>query len=68
MLIVQYQLEKSAHTHWNLHFWQAEDDVLTGNMTKHIADKLPNSELIILPKVGHLWIMEHMKDVLKRLI
>ena len=48
--------------------WQAEEDFLTGNMTKYIADKLPNSELIILPKVGHLWIMEHVKEVLERLI
>jgi pimeloyl-ACP methyl ester carboxylesterase len=48
--------------------WQAEEDVLAGNMTKYIASKLPNSELIILPKAGHLWIVEHVKDVLKKLI
>ncbi len=48
--------------------WQAEEDVLTGNMTKYIAEKLANSELIQLPEVGHLWIMEHVKEVLDKLI
>lgn len=48
--------------------WHAEEDCLTGNMTKYLARKLPNSELISLPKVGHLWIMEHVKEVLERLI
>ena len=47
--------------------WQAEEDFLTGNMTKYIAEKLTSSELIILPKAGHLWIMEHVKEVLEKL-
>jgi len=48
--------------------WQAEEDVLTGNVTKYIAEKLANSKLIQLPEVGHLWIMEHVKEVLEKLI
>ena len=48
--------------------WQAEQDILAGNMAKYIADQLPNSEFILIPKVGHLWIIEHVKEVLERLI
>ena len=47
--------------------WHAEEDFLVGNMTKYLANNLPNSELISLPKVGHLWIMEHVKEVLEKL-
>jgi len=48
--------------------WHAEEDWLVGNMTKYLAEKLPNSELISLPKVGHLWIMENVKEILGKLI
>lgn len=48
--------------------WHAEDDFMVGNMTKYLAKNLPNSELISLPGVGHLWIMEHVKEILGRLI
>jgi hypothetical protein len=45
--------------------WQAEPDLLVGNMSKYISEKLPNSQLYSLPKTGHLWILEHMKDILE---
>lgn len=48
--------------------WQAEPDLLVGNMSKYIAKKLPNSQLMCLPKTGHLWILEHMKEILEALI
>ena len=48
--------------------WHAEEDYLVGNMTKYLAEKLPNSELINIPNAGHLWIMEHIKEVLEKLI
>mgnify|MGYP001086265476 CR=1 FL=1 len=47
--------------------WQAEEDCLTGKMAEHVAQKLPNSELIRIPNAGHLWIMENVKTVLKTL-
>jgi len=48
--------------------WQAEQDLMTGNMTGFIAEKLPESELILIPHAGHLWIMEHIREVLERLL
>jgi pimeloyl-ACP methyl ester carboxylesterase len=51
-----------------IHVWQAEPDHLAGNMSKYIAKELPNSQLICLPETGHLWIMDHMKDVLETLL
>ncbi|MEO0330065.1 MAG: hypothetical protein AAF223_00040 [Bacteroidota bacterium] len=47
---------------------QAEQDILAGNMAKYIAEQLPNSEFILIPKAGHLWIIEHVKEVLERLL
>lgn len=51
-----------------IYVWHAEEDIMVGNMSKYIADNLPNSQLISLPGVGHLWILDHMKDVLEKLI
>jgi pimeloyl-ACP methyl ester carboxylesterase len=48
--------------------WHAEEDCLVGNMTKYLANSLPNSELISIQKVGHLWVMEHVKEILGKLI
>jgi len=45
--------------------WQAEEDCLTGKMAEHIALKLPNAQLIRIPRAGHLWIMENIKTVLE---
>ena len=50
-----------------IHVWHAEEDIMVGNMAKYVADNLPNSELVSLPGVGHLWILDHMKDVLVKL-
>lgn len=51
-----------------VHVWHAEPDVLVGNMSKYIAGKLPNSKLYEIPNTGHLWILEHMNEVLETLI
>ncbi len=48
--------------------WQAGHDAMTGNMTAYIADQIPDAELIHLPDAGHLWIMEHVAEVLERLM
>jgi len=37
-------------------------------MSKYIAKKLPNSQLICLPETGHLWIFDHMNQVLETLL
>lgn len=51
-----------------VHIWHSEPDVLVGKMSKYIAKKLPNSQLMCLPNTGHLWILEHMKEILETLI
>jgi pimeloyl-ACP methyl ester carboxylesterase len=51
-----------------VHVWHTEPDVLVGNMSKYIAGKLPNSQLFEMPNTGHLWILDHMKEVLEILI
>lgn len=48
--------------------WHAERDPLVGNMTLYLADQLPNAELQVLPGEGHLWILDHMPEVLKALL
>ena len=47
--------------------WHSKNDGLVGNMSKYIADKLPNSKLIIIKNSGHLWVLENMKKILKTL-
>ena len=51
-----------------IHIWQAEPDYLAGSMSKYIAGKLPHSQLICLPGTGHLWILDHMNEVLETLL
>ena len=37
-------------------------------MPKYIAEKLPNSELKVISNAGHLWILDHMKEVMETLV
>jgi len=37
-------------------------------MAEYTFKQLPNSDLIKIPKAGHIWIMENMKTVLNKLI
>lgn len=51
-----------------VHVWHAEPDVLVGNMPRYIAKKLPNTQLKVISNAGHLWILNHMKEVLEALV
>jgi len=51
-----------------VYIWQAEPDLLVGSMSKYISNKIPNSQLQCLPDTGHLWILDHMREVLETLI
>lgn len=51
-----------------VHVWHAEPDVLVGNMPRYIAKKLPNTQLKVISNAGHLWILDHMKEVLEALV
>jgi pimeloyl-ACP methyl ester carboxylesterase len=48
--------------------WHAERDPLVGNMTRYLAEHLPNVSLKCLPGEGHLWILDHMPEVLSALL
>jgi pimeloyl-ACP methyl ester carboxylesterase len=48
--------------------WHAERDPLVGNMTRYLAAELPHAELRVLPGEGHLWILDHMPEVLEALL
>jgi pimeloyl-ACP methyl ester carboxylesterase len=48
--------------------WHAERDPLVGDMTLYLAEHLSNADLHRLPGEGHLWILDHMPDVLDSLL
>lgn len=48
--------------------WHAERDPLVGNMTVYLAKRIPNADLKRLPGEGHLWILDHVPDVLEALV
>ena len=48
--------------------WHAERDQLVGNMTPYLAERLPKADLRRLPGQGHLWILDHMPEVLEALV
>ncbi|MDH3648809.1 MAG: alpha/beta hydrolase [Saprospiraceae bacterium] len=51
-----------------VYIWHMEQDILVGNMSKYIAMKLPNAQLNVIRNTGHLWILDHMKEVLGMLV
>jgi pimeloyl-ACP methyl ester carboxylesterase len=54
--------------HMKVRLWHAERDPLVGNMTLYLAEHLPNAELQRLPGEGHLWILDHLAEVLDSLL
>jgi pimeloyl-ACP methyl ester carboxylesterase len=52
----------------HVRLWHAERDPLVGNMTLYLADHLPDSTVRRLPGEGHLWILDHMPEVLDELM
>ncbi len=41
---------------------------IMASMAKRTPEKLPNSELKVISNAGHLWILDHMKDVMETLV
>ena len=50
-----------------VHLWHAERDPLVGNMTLYLAAQIPSADLHRLEGQGHLWILDHMAEVLETL-
>ena len=48
--------------------WHAERDPLVGNMTLYLAEQIPDTELHHLAGEGHLWILDHVSEVLQALV
>lgn len=51
-----------------IRIWHAERDQLVGNMSVYLAHNLPNATLTRLTGEGHLWILDHMPEVLRELL
>ena len=51
-----------------IQIWHAERDQLVGNMSVYLANNLSNATLTRLPGEGHLWILDHMPEVLRELL
>jgi pimeloyl-ACP methyl ester carboxylesterase len=48
-----------------VHFWFGERDYSDPPaMGKYLSNTIPNNELIFVPDAGHLWILEHLNEVL----
>jgi pimeloyl-ACP methyl ester carboxylesterase len=48
--------------------WHAERDPLVGNMTLYLAEHLEDVDLRVLRGEGHLWILDHVPEVLEALL
>jgi pimeloyl-ACP methyl ester carboxylesterase len=52
-----------------VHIWQGEQDrTVSPSAGRYFTDKIRDSELTMIPDGGHMWIFEHMKDVLDVLV
>lgn len=48
----------------HVHIWHAANDQLVGNMPVYLHDALPASTLHVIPDAGHLWVLDHVADML----
>lgn len=51
-----------------VHLWNTEPDHLVGRMGHYMARKLPNCEARYISDADHLWILDHMEEVLTTLL
>ena len=51
-----------------IQIWRTEHDPLVGNMPGYLAKHLPRAQLYTVPTTGHLWILEHMPELLSALL
>lgn len=52
-----------------MHLWQGEEDPsVPPAMGRYLARTIPNCEATFLPDAGHLWIVDHVGEVLDALV
>jgi pimeloyl-ACP methyl ester carboxylesterase len=52
-----------------VHVWQGENDPsVPPSMGRYLAQTLPNCEATFIPGAGHLWILDHVGEVLDALV
>lgn len=52
-----------------VHLWQGEaDSSVPPSMGRYLAGALPNCHATFIPNAGHLWIVDHMDEVLSTLV
>ncbi|MCD4844305.1 MAG: alpha/beta hydrolase [Methanosarcinales archaeon] len=51
-----------------VHLWQGEEDRAVGGMGRYMACKMPKCEATFIPNTGHLWVFEHMGEMLDTLV
>jgi hypothetical protein len=51
-----------------VHLWQGEEDRAVGGMGRYMAGKMPKCEATFVPNAGHLWVFEHMGEMLDTLV
>ena len=52
-----------------VHLWHGEDDPsVPPSMGRHLARTIPHCEATFIPEAGHLWILDHVGEVLDALL
>ena len=52
-----------------VHLWHGEvDPSVPVTMGRYLAGRIPNCEATFIPNAGHLWVLDHMAEVLEALI
>ncbi len=52
-----------------VYLWQGKDDTSVPNtQARYMAKKLPNCQATFIPNAGHLWHLDHMKEVMDTLV
>jgi pimeloyl-ACP methyl ester carboxylesterase len=52
-----------------VHLWQGEEDSsVPMSQARYLAETLPNCQAVFVPNAGHLWHIDHMREVLDALV
>jgi pimeloyl-ACP methyl ester carboxylesterase len=52
-----------------VYLWHGDEDIsVPPSMGHHMAEKIPNCEATLVKGAGHLWIFEHLSEMLEKLV